>query len=226
MSGKLIVLEGIDGSGKGTQADLLRRNLEDAGVRCVLLSFPRYQQTEFGRQIGRFLNGEFGALDQVDPLLASLLFAGDRWESHGLLLESLDEQEVVLCDRYVASNIAHQAAKRAGAERAELVQWIENLEFNLYQLPWPDLTLWLDLPVPAAQMLIARKSRRTYTEKAADLQEADGDYLEQVRTVYEELANDRPAWRRIDCLSQGQLRDRDEIAAEILETVRVVLQTT
>ncbi|MFO0917861.1 MAG: hypothetical protein U0872_06040 [Planctomycetaceae bacterium] len=110
MSGKLIVLEGIDGSGKGTQAEQLRRHLNEAGMRCALISFPRYQQTAFGRQIGRFLNGEFGSLEQVDPLLASLLFAGDRYESRGLLLESLAEHDVVVCDRYIA--VQHRSSGR------------------------------------------------------------------------------------------------------------------
>lgn len=219
MPGKLVVLEGIDGSGKGTQAALLRESLEQRGVRVALLSFPRYQQTAFGRQIGRFLNGEFGSLDQVDPLLASLLFAGDRYESRELICKSLAENDVVLCDRYVASNIAHQAAKRSGEERRELIEWIERLEFGIYQLPPPQLTIWLDVPVAQAQVLIAQKARRTYTDKAADLQEADGQYLKQVYEVYRELSRQNAGWRRVDCLFQNQLREVTDIAAEVLDVV-------
>jgi dTMP kinase len=219
VAGLLIAMEGIDGSGKGTQAALLQERLNRAGTRTALLSFPRYQQTAFGTQIGRFLNGEFGGLDQVHPILASLLFAGDRFESRSLILQSLADHAVVLCDRYVASNIAHQAAKRSGPQRQELVDWIERLEFGIYQLPQPQLTIWLDVPVAQAQKMIARKARRTYTDKAADLQEADGEYLQQVREVYGFLAKNRPGWRRIDCLSQGQLRSIDEIAEEIFKIV-------
>ncbi len=233
MSALFIALEGIDGSGKGTQAALLKDRLIAAGLRTALLSFPRYQQTEFGRQIGRFLNGEFGGLDEVDPLLASLLFAGDRFESRSLLRESLAAHDVVVCDRYVASNIAHQAAKRSGAERAALIDWIEHLEFGLYELPRPQLTIWLDLPVTQAQELIARKTKRTYTDKAADLQEADGDYLEQVRAVYATLAERDPTWRRIDCLApvsrdaeasvaERSFRDVDDIAREIFQIIHEI----
>ncbi len=238
MPGLLIALEGIDGSGKGTQAALLHQQLIAAGVKTALLSFPRYQQTAFGLQIGRFLNGDFGSLDQVHPLLASLLFAGDRFESRELLLKALAEHEIVLCDRYVASNIAHQAAKRTGAERRELIQWIEQLEFEIYRLPRPNLTLWLNVPVVTAQELITRKTRRDYTDKTADLQEADGTYLQQVFNVYAELAAKQPAWQRIECVSRDaeaersapeasasqltQLRTVDEIALEVFNAVKKI----
>jgi len=246
MSGKLIALEGIDGSGKGTQAALLHKRLLDEGIRSTVLSFPRYQATAFGRQIGEFLNGRFGSLDQVHPLLASLLFAGDRFESQALIRQSLAEYEVVLCDRYVASNIAHQAAKRTGDERRELSAWIEQLEFGIYQLPRPQLTLWLDVPVAIAQELIARKSKRNYTDQAADLQEADGGYLQQVYNVYADLAANQPGWRRVGCVTSvsrdaeaagaersapepsasrlTELRDVNEIATEVLEIVRCDLR--
>lgn len=219
MSGKLIAIEGIDGSGKGTQAILLIQRLAASGKSVTLFSFPRYAETAFGKQIGRFLNGEFGRLDQVEPLLASLLFAGDRFESKELLSAALDTHDLVVCDRYVASNIAHQAAKRTGAARRELMAWIEHLEYSIYGLPRPHLTIGLELSVPEAQRLIALKARRQYTDKAADLQEADGDYLEQVRQVYVELAKRDPAWRRISCLSSAGLRPIDEIAAEIFQAV-------
>lgn len=223
MSGRLIVIEGIDGSGKGTQAAILKDRLIEAGHRTALWSFPRYRQTAFGKQIGKYLNGEFGSLDQVHPLLASLLFAGDRFESRSAILESLAKHDVVVCDRYVDSNIAHQAAKRTGTERRELIEWIEHLEFGIDQLPRADLTIWLDLPVSHAQQLIARKAQRAYTEKAADLQEADGDYLQQVSGVYASLANSRSDWRRIDCLSQGRLRSVDDIAAEIFAVIQATI---
>ncbi len=221
----LIAIEGIDGSGKGTQAALLHERLNQAGIRTALLSFPRYQQTAFGQEIGRFLNGQFGSLDQVHPLLASLLFAGDRFESREMIRESLADHDIVLCDRYVASNVAHQAAKRTGTERRELIEFIERLEFEIYQLPRPQLTIWLDLPIPEAQTLIALKARRTYTEKAADLQEADGNYLQQVREVYAASAARDPHWRRIDCLVNSQLRSMDDIATEVVTVVQSTIRS-
>jgi dTMP kinase len=223
VSGALIALEGIDGSGKGTQAALLLERLKRSGVRAELLSFPRYRQTSFGAQIGRFLNGEFGRLDEVHPLLAALLFAGDRFESRPLLLDALSHHDVVLCDRYVASNIAHQAAERKGDERRDLIEWIERLEHGIYSLPQARLTIWLDVSVPIARELIASKGRRSYTDQAADLHEADADYLQQVHDVYAELARTRPDWTRVECLAGGKLRAVEDIAEEIHHVVRGAL---
>lgn len=214
----LIAIEGIDGSGKGTQAARLHTSLIAQGKRTALLSFPRYQQTAFGKKVGDFLNGRFGTLDSVHPLLVSLLFAGDRFESKRLIQNALAENDVVICDRYVASNVAHQGAKVTGPERDELVSWVLHLEYSIYELPKATKTLFLDVPVKFAQQLIAAKARRDYTDKAADLQEADGQYLQSVRDVYLQLAKAED-WSTIPCLAEQGVRSIDEIAADILATV-------
>lgn len=211
----LVAVEGIDGSGKGTQAARLVENLRRRGLQAELISFPRYEFTQFGRKIGDFLNGRFGELDQVHPLLVSLLFAGDRLESRPLLLDLCARADVVVCDRYVASNAAHQGAKAQGTERRELLQWIEFVEYQQHQLPRADLTIWLDVPVHVAQDLIQRKSQRSYTDRAADLQEADASYLQRVREVYQELASADATWQRIHAVENGQLRSLEEIAGEV-----------
>jgi dTMP kinase len=219
----LVAIEGIDGSGKGTQAEFLASSLRRSGFRVHLLGFPRYTETAFGRWVGEFLNGRFGALDQVHPLLVSLLFAGDRFESRPVLREALATNDFVILDRYVASNIAHQAAKADGDERRELCDWIEQLEFGLYELPRPDLVILLDLPVQQAQRLIARKTRRIYTDKPADLQEADGGYLDRVREMYLQLASADPAWHTVAVMRDDQVRTVDDVATEVESTVRAAL---
>lgn len=214
----LIAIEGIDGSGKGTQAELLRQKFQDSGRRAELLSFPRYSQTRFGRSIGDFLNGRFGSLDQVSPFLASLLYAGDRFESRDLLQEAIASNDVVILDRYVASNIAHQGAKADGDQRRELIEWITQIEFDLYQLPRPDLTILLDVPPAVATRLILKKARRDYTDKPADLQEADAAYLTAVHAMYRQLARDESDWQVIDCTDgTGDVRPVEEIAEQIWE---------
>lgn len=217
--GRLVAIEGIDGSGKGTQAARLREALAARGLKAALISFPRYQETFFGARIGDFLNGRFGSLEEVHPFLAATLFAGDRLESRAMLLGALAANDVVVLDRYVASNIAHQAAKRDGAERQGLTEWILKLEFEVNQLPKPDLAIVLDLPATRAQELIAKKNVRTYTDRAADLQEADGAYLENVRQVYLELARRDANWRVIAVEEQGRLRSIEEVAGEVLGLV-------
>lgn len=215
----LVDFEGIDGSGKGTQARRLCERLTAERISCALISFPRYGETLFGRAVGEFLNGRFGALDQVHPFLVSLLFAGDRFESRGLLEQAMENNQVVVLDRYVPSNIAHQASKASPAEQSELVARILKLEHELYGLPRADLVLLLDLPVERAQELIALKSPRDYTDRAADIQEADTRYLAGVREVYHALARSEPGWRRIDCTAGDRLLSIDEVHAAIWNAV-------
>ena len=221
--GLLVAIEGIDGSGKGTQAARLLDSLREQGTRCQLFSFPRYKETQFGAKIGDFLNGRFGNLDQVNPFLVSLLFAGDRFESRQLLLDAIRVNDVVLCDRYVASNIAHQAAKVVGEERTELIQWIQYIEYQLYGLPQADCTLFLDVPVEHATKLIALKAQRTYTDRAADLQEADSGYLRKVHDVYKLLAAEGTGWTRVDCLEADRIKPVEEVAGDVWRTLGPVL---
>ena len=218
----LVAIEGIDGSGKGTQAGRLVERLAADGRRVQLISFPRYGETLFGRAVGDFLNGRFGKLDEVNPFLVSLLYAGDRFESRELLAQALAAHDVVVLDRYVASNSAHQGSKVTGEERTKLLDWIEQIEHGIYALPRPDLTILLDLPAADAQQLIARKQARGYTDKQADLHEADAAYLDSVRAVYVEFAQ-RPDWQRVDVFRNGTLRPIEEIGDEIYTTVQKTL---
>ena len=214
----LVVIEGIDGSGKGTQSARLRDRLLAQGLRAGLVSFPRYEATFFGKRIGDFLNGKFGQLNEVDPFLASLLYAGDRLESKSELIQLLATSDVVILDRYVPSNIAHQAGKRTGAARRELADWIEKIEYDLYGLPRPDLVVLLDTPTEVSQELIAKKAQRTYTTQAADMQEADTGYLSRVRSAYCELAVERN-WSIVSVVNERGIREMDDITAEIEQLV-------
>ena len=222
---RLIAIEGIDGSGKGTQAKRLHERLVAAGRKAALISFPRYDATLFGRAIGQFLNGRFGALDQVSPFLVSLLYAGDRLESREFLREALANNDVVVLDRYVPSNIAHQGAKLQGDERREVIEWIKQIEYSLYELPQADLVLLLDLPAAEARELIAKKSTRSYTDREADLQESDTNYLEQVRQVYRAQAASDPTWQLIECFDGEHIRPVEEIGEEIWTLVARTAKT-
>lgn len=213
--GILVAIEGIDGSGKGTQARRLNERLVRSGIPAALVSFPRYDSTFFGQAVGAYLNGRFGSLDDVHPFLASLLFAGDRFESRSLLRGELAEKDIVVLDRYVASNVAHQAAKAAGSERDALRRSIEHVEYVVFELPKPDLIVLLDVSVARAQSLIAGKPTRTYTNRTADIQESDAAYLSRVRDLYLDMAQSDPLWSAVRCERDGAMRSVDEIADEI-----------
>lgn len=224
MPGLLVAIEGIDGSGKGTQARMLQEALIGQGLRCALLSFPRYAQTHFGRWIGEFLNGKFGKIDEVNPYLVSLLFAGDRFESRDTLRRALDDNDVVVLDRYVASNIAHQAAKLPENEHARLAEFVEQVEFGVYGLPRPQRVLLLDLPAEQARELIAKKQQRDYTDRAADLHEEDTAYLERVRSAYRRLAEAGKDWHMVHCTVSSQLRSPEDIHAELVDQAHGALR--
>jgi dTMP kinase len=216
----LVAIEGIDGSGKGTQATLLRDALQAAGRSCGLIRFPRYEETTFGRTIARYLNGEFGELGTVGPHFAALLYAGDRFESLPLIERERAARDLLIFDRYVPSNLAHQAAKLPPHQHDTFIAWVESIEYGVYRLPTPDLVIWLDMPVATARQLIARKPARRYTARAADLHEADVDYLERTAEVYRHLATRGSNWRAIACCPSGEPHAPAAIHREILEHVQ------
>src|SRR5258708_33214335 len=144
--GKLIALEGIDGSGKRTQLELLAGAFNARGLAGYRISFPRYESF-FGKLVGRYLNGGFGALNAVDPHLSALLYAGDRFETKAEIEAALSAGKTVLADRYIGSNMAHQSARVTPEQRAEFLEWLKRLEYGLYALPQEDLVIYLHVPV-------------------------------------------------------------------------------
>lgn len=213
----LIAIEGIDGAGKGTQAGRLVTALRETGLRVDSLQFPRYSATTFGTAIGDFLNGRFGSLNDVHPQLAAVLYAGDRFESRELLLRMMEANDVVVLDRFVGSNLAHQSAKLDGAARTALIEWIEKVEFDVFKLPRPKLTILIDMSSQMSRELVSRKAARDYTDQEADLQESDLPYLERVRRCYLALAHSRLDWRTVHGLTDdGSLRTIDDVGSEIL----------
>jgi dTMP kinase len=221
--GKLIAIEGIDGSGKRTQVDLLQKALTAEGYSVFSTGFPQYKSW-FGKMVGQFLNGDFGALESVDPHFSALLYAGDRFEAKSRLDAALAEGKIVLADRYIGSNLAHQTARASAANREAFTAWIEHLEYDIYNLPRETLVLYLRVPPKEAQNLVNRKSGRVYTKEKQDLQEASLHHLEEAAAMYDQLAR-RPNWATIECFDakRGAMRSQKSIAAEILTAVKPIL---
>jgi dTMP kinase len=221
--GLLLAIEGIDGAGKGTQAARLAETAGAHGRRVASFSFPLYDDNPFSRAVGDYLNGEFGTADEVHPELAALLYAGDRFHARPRIVSALQEHDLVVCDRYVASNQAHQGAKLTGQARRRLLDWLEEVEFGEFALPRPELVILLDAPVALARRLVGRKAARGYTTLEADIHEADAAHSGATREVYLELA-DRDGWQVVSTADdEGAARDVDDIAAEIWAAVEPLL---
>ena len=212
MKGKIIVIEGADASGKHTQSKLLVERLEKNGNEVEFFSFPRYE-TFFGKLVKKYLLGEFGSLKEVKPELASLLYSLDRFDAMPQIEKSVGNGKIVVCDRYTASNIAHQAAKFQGEKRRQFIEWIESVESRL---PSPDLTIFLDLPVEVSAKLMQSRQR----EK--DIHELDLDYLKATRQVYAGLSK-KGGWQRIECSSGSGIKPMEEIHKDVWVEVKKIL---
>jgi dTMP kinase len=217
--GTFIAIEGIDGSGKHTQAERLGQAFTARGIPWVPFSFPRYESS-FGKLIARFLNGEFGSLEAVDAHLSALLYAGDRFEAKPELEAALAAGKSILTDRYVASNLAHQTARVAPERRAEFITWLRRLEYGIYGLPAEDLVIYLRMGAREAQRLVGQKAPREYTALGHDLQESDLTHLERAAQVYDRLATG-PNWVTVECLdaATGGLKSVEEIHRAVLLAV-------
>ena len=222
--GKLIVLEGIDGSGKRTQLDLLAKAFASRGVPFTQVGFPNYEGF-FGKMVAQFLNGEFGPLEAVDPHFSALLYAGDRLESKPAIESALSSGKCVLADRYIGSNLAHQGGRILLNQRGKFLEWLKLLEYEVYGLPKEDLVLYLRVPVDEAQRLVGQKAARAYTDKRHDIQEADVEHLEAAAQVYDQLSR-QPNWATIECWDSvaNALRPPDSIHQEILAKVDALIR--
>jgi dTMP kinase len=218
--GKFIVIEGIDGSGKRTQIDLLVRALEAKGVAVAQIGFPNYDGF-FGKLVGQFLNGDFGALDSVDPHFSAMLYAGDRLQAAPGIRQDLDAGKMVLADRYIASNLAHQGSRVPREKRDEFLAWLKKLEYEIYALPQEDLVIYLRVNADEAHRLVGEKAKRDYTRLKRDILEADMEHLETAAQVYDQLAK-QPHWVTIDGHERGAnaLRSPEDIHQEILRAVQ------
>ena len=220
--GKLIVIEGTDGSGKSTQFALLTQRLEQENTPFRRLVFPRYAE-ESSALIRMYLGGAFGSNpSDVNAYAASAFYAVDRYASYkqdwGKWYE---DGGLVLSDRYTTSNAVHQASKEAGAQQTEFLKWLYEFEYDKMGLPRPDLVLYLDMPTEQTEQLMRRREADTNTQ--ADIHEKDLDYLATCRRTGKAAA-EHYGWTVIHCVKDGAMRSIEDIHAEIYSHVKNCLE--
>lgn len=264
MKGKLIVVTGIDGSGKTVQTNLLCKRLKDEGKEVELIDFPQYGNTFFADMIARYLCGEFNFKvpkpvcvrhtsrsndtgqpsvssnpQTINPYLTSLLYAGDRWECKDKIIDWLVRGKTIVSNRYVCCNKAYQGAKiNNNAEKEKFFDWLNTLEHEVYGLPLPDTTIFLHNDLDIALDLIRKRTPREYFKPeeidkfipnkepkvVKDIHEEDIDYLKSVQQMYLNLASREKYWQKIDCVENGKLLPKEEIAEKVWNIVNDILK--
>jgi dTMP kinase len=222
---KLFVIEGVDGAGKSTQIKMLQDFFTGMGYRNEYLHFPRTEEPYFGELIARFLRGEFGSLNEVDPYLVALLYAGDRKDASQTISKWLKDGKIVLLDRYTYSNIAYQCAKlRDHDEQEKLMKWILALEFSHFAIPKPDLNIFLDVPFSFTEKkLTAERSGddRKYLKGIKDIHEESLAFQKTVREIYLRVSKTDGNLALIDCSNgKGEMLSPEEIFSSVVRTLK------
>lgn len=214
--GKLIVIEGVDGSGKSTQVSLVCEALKAKGKKVKQISFPTY--TKSSALIEMYLAGEFGnSPDDVNAYAASTFYAVDRYASYmSDWKKDYDEGALVITARYTTSNAIHQSVKLEGEEREKYLLWLEDYEYGLMGLPSPDEVIFLDMPIEKGQELLSKRYGNVESKK--DVHERDVSYQKKCYDTAVDISG-RLGWHRIDCTDGGRIKAIDEITKEILDVI-------
>jgi dTMP kinase len=219
-----LVVEGVDGSGKSTQINLLKEFLKNNEIPYQYLHFPRTETGIYGDLVARFLRGDFGDLNNVDPYLVALIYAGDRKDASLQIREWLNKGFLVLLDRYVYSNIAFQCAKLSRKEdQVKLRQWILNLEYNYHAIPRPDLNILLNVPFSFTEQKLSgtrEGSERNYLQGMRDIHEDDLEFQKRVREMYIWQAKECEDLKIINCTDDsGNMQPPEVIFSQVLKQI-------
>ncbi|MDE6140488.1 MAG: dTMP kinase [Alistipes sp.] len=224
-----IVLEGLDGAGKSTQIELIRKMFAKRGIESEYIHFPRFDSPVYGDLIARFLRGDLGTVESVNPYLVALLFAGDRADASPMIREWLAAGKVVIADRYVYSNIGYQCAKLPTAEqRAALRDWILKTEYEYFAIPRPDVSLFLDVPFAFTERKLSQTREgddRAYLRGGQDIHESSLDLQRSVREVYLSAAESDASLHVVDCSdSEGCMASPEGIFEKIAAVLNLAVE--
>lgn len=222
MKGTLIVLEGIDGSGKETQSSLLEKKLKERDRKVMHISFPDYESPS-SALVKMYLKGDFGKNpEDVNPYAASLFYAVDRFASYRMKWKDFYQKGgIIIADRYTTSNMVHQMTKYEDKKaRKDFLSWLEKTEYEKLELPVPDLVILLDIPLGVSENLVKERARQG---GSMDIHEQHLDYLRKCHDAYQELEN-LYGWKRIPCTEEGKLRTIEDIGKDVEKAAAEVIR--
>lgn len=228
MKGKLVVIDGTDGSGKATQVELLANALKKAGHKVKLVDFPEYYKNFFGKFIGHCLSEQYYNFINVHPKIASVLYAADRFESSKEINTYLEKGYIVLANRYVSANQIHQGGKiKSAKKRAEFIKWLDEMEYGVFKIPKPNLVLYLSVPLELSLKMMKERnknSKRNYVGNKKDVHEVDTDFQKNSRASALWLSKTLPNFIKIDCAEKKDILSREIIHEKVLLEVKKVLK--
>mgnify|MGYP003582778602 FL=1 len=221
----LISIEGTDSSGKQTQAKMLYDYFLEKGMNVRQISFPDYK-SDSSALVKMYLNGDFGKEPgDVSAQVASIFFACDRFASFRTSWKKYyDQGDIIISDRYTSSNIINQASKIENYdERLKFIDWIENMEYSVFVIPEPDITIFLNMPYEKSLELMKNRNNKISGEKSKDIHESNRDYLKKSYENAVDICN-RLSWNKIDCVgSDGNIKTPEAIHEEISKTVEGIM---
>lgn len=222
--GKLIVIDGIDGSGKATQTAFLVKSLRKKRIKVRTIDFPSYHKNFFGKLIGDYLSGIYGDFTKVDPRVASVLYAADRFESGEKIKKWLKEGCVVIADRYTSANQIHQGGKiKDLKERRIFLNWLESLEYSVFKIPKPDLVIFLDVPVKVSRKWLEKKISDRRKKGRRDVAEENLRYLKNSRESGLFLEKKNKNWKKISCCDGMVCMLPEEIHQHVINLVEELI---
>ena len=215
--GRLIVFDGINGSGKATQIKLLTKKLRARGVKYKQVDFPRYESSFYGALVGRFLHNELGDWAATNPCLAAVLFAADRFQAREQLYDWLRAGNLVIANRYVSA-MAHQAARLPVEKRSAFIDWVMEMEYQVNRIPKEDLVVFLHLPAKTTEKLVGRKPGSISSKiNGAGSLEKDRQYQEESEKVFLQLTRKFEHWVKINCADKkGKLLSPAKISKRVV----------
>ncbi len=226
--GKLIVIDGTDGSGKATQVALLSGRLKKEGYTVKNVDFPEYYKNFFGKFIGHCLSEQYYNFVKVHPKIASVLYAADRFESKSDIESWINKGYIVIANRYVSANQIHQGGKiKNEKKRKDFIKWLDEMEYKVFGIPKPDVVLYLSVPLELSIKMTKERnknSKRNYLGNKKDVHEVDLEFQKNSRKSALWLAKTQKYYKKIDCVKSDSIRTREDIHEEIYKKINPLLK--